>query len=358
MLDVTTLQPGEEVEYEAVLRTNKHSLLYSSIKYRDFLRKVTGSEACYLVARREGQIVGMLPAFLKRNPDYGNVLNSLPFFGSNGGATCGADTRDKEDVKRLLIEAFHDLANEENVILSTIITSPFEDDIAVYENPRYYDYKDHRIGQVTPLPAGKDDEEIDEALTAAIDSVRRRNIRKAQKETVTYRHSGDIDDLVFLAEVHKQNIQAIGGRAKDWSVFQAIHECFEYDDDYRVYVAEFEGQRIAALLIFYHNLTVEYFCPATVHEYRNFQPNSLLIYQAMKDTARMGYAHWNWGGTWPSQDSLYDFKKRWGTKDYPYTYYTKKHRDDSHILSLEEAEIANEFPYFYVVPFSELVKGS
>src|SRR5690606_25876230 len=85
---------------------------------------------------------------------------------------------------------------------------------------------------------------------------------------------------------------------------------------------EQNGEKIAALLLFYYNKTVEYFTPAVVEKYRNLQPTALIIYQAMLDAHKQGYSNWNWGGTWLSQGGVYDFKKKWGTTEYRYFYYT------------------------------------
>lgn len=72
----------------------------------------------------------------------------------------------------------------------------------------------------------------------------------------------------------------------------------------------------------------------------------------MKDSIHAGYNRWNWGGTWITQEGVYNFKKKWGTEDYPYYYYNKIY--DKKILEIEKQELLEEFEYFYVIPFSVL----
>ena len=110
MIDINLLQPGDEAEYDAALKTDAHSLLYGSIKYRDLLRQVTNCEDLYLIAKNRGEIVGILPVFLKRNSKYGDILNSLPFYGSNGGVMCRPDSGDAPIIKRKLLDAARQLA--------------------------------------------------------------------------------------------------------------------------------------------------------------------------------------------------------------------------------------------------------
>lgn len=353
-VQIELLPPDDEEEYEATLKTDEHALLYSSIKYRNLLRQVVNGEDFYILAKEGGQIKGVFPTFLKRNSKYGSVLNSLPFYGSNGGPICNPTSRNREEIKHTLINAFHDLAREKEAILSTFITSPFDNDTDIYEKFTPYDYRDARIGQICTLPKASSD--LDSALMAMLHSKTRNLVRKAYKEKIQCKHSASDADLRFLAETHKQNIAAVGGLAKGWDFFQLIPEIFEYDKDYRVYIAELDDKPIAALLVFYYHRTVEYFTPATIVEYRSLQPSSLLIFEAMKDAVGHGFRYWNWGGTWLEQTALHHFKERWGAEDFSYFYYTKAYRDISHIKSLGKQGLLQEYPYFYTIPFSELNK--
>jgi len=74
----------------------------------------------------------------------------------------------------------------------------------------------------------------------------------------------------------------------------------------------------------------------------------------MQDAVSQGYKLWNWGGTWVNQDGVYAFKKRWGSVETIYYYYTKIY-DDS-ILSLTREKITDEYPYWFIVPFERLKK--
>ena len=72
----------------------------------------------------------------------------------------------------------------------------------------------------------------------------------------------------------------------------------------------------------------------------------------MIDAMENGFDFWNWGGTWISQEGVYRFKKRWGTVDKEYYYFTDIH--DKNILRWDKEKILKEFPNFYTVPFNNL----
>jgi lipid II:glycine glycyltransferase (peptidoglycan interpeptide bridge formation enzyme) len=117
-------------------------------------------------------------------------------------------------------------------------------------------------------------------------------------------------------------------------------------------MAYVNDKKIGGLLVFCFNNTVEYFTPAIDEKFRTTQALSLVICYAMRDAALDGYTHWNWGGTWLSQGGVYDFKRKWGTIDKPYHYYTKIYKEK--ILNINRQIALEEYPFFYVAPFDQL----
>lgn len=350
---IELLTSAQEACYEKFLHSVKHSLLYTSIKYRNFLKRILiDSQDFYLVAYESGELVGALPTFVKYNAHYGNVLNSLPFYGSNGGLIISPYATNIDEVRCALLKALNTLVTEHNIAVSTIILNPWNANSALSGAHMRYTLQDVRIGQLTCLPTDRKNEEgVQSALLGMFHSMRRRNIRKARKNEVRISHSDSLEAMQILAEIHQQNMEAIGGPPKPWSVFKAVREVFTYDQDYRVYWAEKNGEIIAALLLFFYNRTVEYYTPVIRELFRSYQPLSLLIYEAMQDAVRRGFLYWNWGGTGLAQDGVYHFKKRWGASDTRYYYYICEYEESQSIRAMRPRQILEEYPYFYVIPF-------
>lgn len=355
---VEKLREDQREEYGYLLSSVETSLLYSSFKYRCFLQRIlVNSEPIYLIAREGNHLVGALPVFICYNNRHGNILNSLPFYGSNGGFVVSSKATDQHLVKRVLLDAYQALAMEKEVTVSTLISNPLNDEEKFYEANIHHTLHDERIGQITILPMGcSGEDELQEKLMNVFHQKTRNSIRKAQKSGLVIYHSDSLECLQKLADLHQQNIDAIGGRAKPWAIFAAIHSTFTYDQDYRVYVAEKDGQIVAALLVFYFNKTAEYFTPATLETYRVYQPLSLLVYEAMQEAARRGCRFWNWGGTWLTQNGVYHFKSRWGTEDKRYFYYIREYGQPNPLRLLSPQQILEEYPHFYVLPFKVLQK--
>lgn len=353
---VKTLKENEAVEYSSFLNSVPEALIYHTLPYLKHIGNELQADLEVLIVREETKqdILGALPFLFSQHGKYGRICNSSAYFGSNGGfllrSSIGEDT--KVEVMEKLYVAFEDLCEEYGVSSSTIISSPFDDNTNLWcESNASFDFKDSRIGQVTPLPEFTNQDSIEQDLIDIFSDPRPRNIRKARKSGIEVYRSTDPEDLDFLFDVHVDNISAIGGLTKRKDFFQEIPTRYS-TSEYAVFIAQLNDKKVAGLLLFYFNNTVEYFTPATIHEFRNLQPSSLIILEAMKDAVRRGFKYWNWGGTWKSQTSLHSFKKKWGAVDMDYYYYTRVY--DQNILEASREELGSEYSNFYVVPYDKL----
>lgn len=344
MLEVQLLEANKLNEIDELSQQNSSTLIYTSPRFINLLAEYLHATPQLLVAREEGRILGYLPFLYKQGP-WGPVFNSLPYYGSNGGVVVSEDAND--EVKISLLQAFYQYAALQEAASATIITNPLCADYNLYEEYSNFDVKDERIGQFTHFPF----DGTPEALLAQFESPRPRNIRKASKLGVKVRASNHLDDLDFMYRTHVANMHAIGGLAKEQHFFHLVPKLM-LCDDWSMYIAELENQKIAGLLLFQHGKTVEYFTPVIVEEHRSSQALSLVIYQAMLDAMQSGFSQWNWGGTWLTQDGVYQFKKKWGTKDIPYFYYCRVFNRE--MLKQSKEAILKHYVGFYTVPFSAL----
>ena len=338
--------------YERFLTTRAQTLLYASARYLCLLEHLLRGERFYLQALDgEGRRLGVLPVMVSASGPEGPVANSLPYFGSNGGVLLrpGLAAAEQEAVQRALLAEAMGQLQDQGCAAFSLTASPFEPAPPAAYASSAFDYHELRVGQVSFLPAPGTSGEA--RLTQQFHASRMRNLRKARKEGVRWYVAHDLDALRFLHEVHRQNMEAIGGQAKSLAFFESIPRFFQ-SSDYAVYVAEREGRRVAALLLFYYQTYVEYFTPATAVAARSYQPSALLIFEAMKAAMQHGYRIWNWGGTWPSQHGVYAFKQRWGAEDRPYVRLTRLFKPE--LRSYTPEELAKAYPGFFVVPYAQL----
>jgi CelD/BcsL family acetyltransferase involved in cellulose biosynthesis len=337
-VSVMRLATADRAEYAAFLDQIDEALIYYSLPFRSLLEDLLACESEYWLARQGGQITGVLPLMWKDGP-LGRVINSLPFYGSNGGVL--AITAAAEE---MLVNKFSELASMPDVATATWICHPLRPlrNIAVP-----HDLEDERIGQWTPLDG---DGAPERRLAQLIDGSARRNVRKAEASGVKV--FVDNDRLDFLEQLHRANMAHIGGRPKPPAFFAKLPRHLAAGKDYRLYVAERSGSPVAALLLLYFHRTVEYYIPATAEAERGYQPTALLLWQALQDAAREGYRLWNWGGTWLTQTGVSRFKKKWGARDHPYRYFVKV--NSGRVLQSSAEDLSRSYPGLYVVPYAAL----
>lgn len=323
MIDVAEVGTSEPAAWDSYLTRHDGSLVYGSSRFRALLVELLGCRDRSLAAVEGGALRGVLP-LMERD----GVLNSLPYYGSNGGIL--ADTAEISDA---LVGAYSEAA--ETARSATLIENPFA--------PTRYaglhrTHRDERIAQWTNLPA------------TGIEPSARRNVRRAGGAGIVVER--DATELPRLYELHDENIRALGGRPKDRQFFDLVSQHLTESEGFEVWVARHEGRTIAALLTLLFNRTVEYYTPAIEHDARPLQPLAAILDGALADATARGFTRWNWGGTWHSQEGVLRFKRKWGAREARYAYHVQVNDEELTVASPED--LLARFPGFYVVPFAAL----
>lgn len=354
MLEIQATPFRASAEIDNFLNNTPDALIYHTPRFATFLTRAIGGEACVLVARRDSDIVGILPYCLRRDSSGRTLLNSLPWYGSHGSC-CMANSNDHE-ARKALIEAYTKISRADNIAGANLILPWHEERwLEPYKETFQPRFMDERIGQVTHLPPNIDPENCQDVLLSSVYGQKTRNlVRKSLKQGFELVHGKDEDwAWEFLFETHVENIQAVGGKHKPWSHFQAMREVFP-ETQRPLLIARLNDSPVAAMLLLHHAQTVEYITPVIKVEYRSQQPLSFLIHQGMQWAVSKNFTTWNWGGTWKTQLSLRHFKNGWGATEYPYHYLI--HATDSLIdrARTNLDKLAEDFPYYYLLPFSAL----
>jgi Acetyltransferase (GNAT) domain len=329
------------------------SLVYHSPEYiRAMTRLLDCGEPVFFFARRDQEIVGVLPAFLRVEP-LGTVLNALPYFGSHGDIIVADRETDPSSVVDAIARQLAEFVVNESVGAMNMVCHPVVPRIPSVAEALGLRAWDQRIGQISRLP-----ESIcrEEALAAVLDRCHpktRNLVRKGLRQGFEIRVSNSDEDWALLTEHHQLSMSRIGGNAKCANEFSALRAELSGSDKCRLYVARRGGAFCGALLNLYHRDWVEYFTPVAVIDFRNEQVLSAIIATAMVDAILERRRNWNWGGTWSSQAGVYHFKHGWGAEDHVYRYYGAV-RDDR-IAKATAQELRLAFPYFYVKPFNQQV---
>jgi hypothetical protein len=325
--------------YDAYVTTHPHAMVYYSRGYGRFLETLLGCEIEHLTVTEGGRIAGVMPLARTEGAD-GTVFNALPYFGSHGGPLASSHA-----ARELLLSQLTHCTELPGTASAMVVENPFDDTFTLRCPDDCLALSDERISQMTPLSDGGED-----ALMAQLAGSARRNIRKAARQGVTVAVENDQFD--FLRDTHIATMTAIGGQPKSSAFFNMLRDTLVADIDYTLHVARVDGVPIAALLTLYGYGIAEYFTPVTLPDQRHLEPMAAILRQAMLDAAGKGCRLWNWGGTWTSQNGVYQFKKKWGAIDGSYRYHILVRNRD--LLQRQPKELMAGYPGFYTVPFDAL----
>jgi len=334
-MKIEILNPSLYEDYEKFLLSCDSSLFYHSVKYKNLLEDILECESKYLLAYHSGDIVAALPLMIK-NGSLGKVINSLPYYGSNGGILSKSN-----DFSKNLLDEYNSIVKQKEVLSSTVVENPLDRKTFI----PIHDSIDMRIGQFTNIECNKG---FEEEIFKIISGNRRNEIRRAQKHRVEVAEEND--QMEFIRITHQDEMKKNNRKYKNDDFFNKIGTYFTKGTDYKIFIARQDKKPIAGLLMFYFNKTAEYFTPVVLGEARIYQPMSLILYNVFLDAMKRGFKWINWGGTWVSQEGVYRFKSQMGAKDYPYHYYTKINNPD--ILKIDPVDVLSMYPDFYVYNFN------
>jgi hypothetical protein len=333
---VTVIELSSEWEgcWERFVAEHPAGLLYHSLRYRDLLIALLGCRQRYALACRGDVVEGVMP-LLVADGTYGEVLNSMPYFGSPGGALTTTS-----EAAEALLAWYAEKVNAASVAAATVVTNPFDPGVPLPA----HDLRVTRVNHTTMLDG-------DATLRDLVRPSARRNVTKALRAGVTVAvENGSLDAVRAL---HQESMRAKGAVLKSDAFFAAVPRHLRPADDYEVYVARLNGTPLAALLVFHFGGTVEYFVPATDSRYRSLQPLAAILWQAMTEAIARGARRWNWGGSPPGHETLMRFKAKWGGEPRAYSYAIKLNSDE--VAAAAPEKLLAAYPGFYVRPFDDAV---
>lgn len=135
----------------------------------------------------------------------------------------------------------------------------------------------------------------DEAdILARMKQKTRYNIRLAARKGVSVRVGSGADMPTFY-QLSQLTATRDGFAIHDLAYYQTVYDGFA-PDDCALLLAEFEGQPLAALMVFRHQQTAYYVYGASSNERRNLMPTYLIQWEAMRWARALGCTQYDlWG---------------------------------------------------------------
>ena len=289
----TTVQLYNEegTDWDAYVESQQDSTNYHRYGWRKVIEKSFGHKTIYLTAKNcRNEICGILPYVHMKSALFGNFLVSLPFF-NYGGLLCAEDS------------AAAVLLNSSQKMLERTGANHIELR-HLKKNEGVVVTKQHKVTMILDLQKNEEDQ------WTSFNAKVRNQIRKAEKNELRT-ISGNVTLLDGFYDVFSRNMRDLGTPVYDKNFFRNVLE--EFPDSTKVILVTHNDTTIAAALLTWHKDTLEVPWASSVRDSREFCPNNLLYWEAIRFAINKGVRKFDFGRSTPDEGT-YCFKKQWGAK--------------------------------------------
>ncbi|MBN2474417.1 MAG: FemAB family PEP-CTERM system-associated protein [Pirellulales bacterium] len=261
-------------------------------------------EACWVVAKQDERVVGLLPLTLVKSLLFGRFLVSLPYVNWAGVIA------EEEPVARALIDRAVELADQWDVRYLELRHE------TEYEHPALTQKLTEKVHMRLPL------ESSEESVWKQLKQVVRTQIRKGEKGGLAI-DWGRHELLRDFYRVFAHNMRDLGTPVYSRRLFSSILD--QFPGDAELCVVRLEGRPIAAAVAIHSHGITEVPSASALRAYRATAANSLMYWRLVQRAIERGQSVFDFGRS-TLGGNTYTFKKKWGARPEPavWQYYVRK----------------------------------
>lgn len=338
-----------DAELEAFFDACPTSFAQQTPAWRAVISALGVDEPLYLGCRRQGALVGVLPAYRFAGPA-GAILNSVPQAGALGGVAHLA-AEDPEPIYTALLDAYAQLARERECALATVMSNPLWPDAALYERAFAPDYVLENSCLVLDLREGFDAEGAPRAASSNL----RRNLRRAESGALRIDEEQSATNVAAWYEIHAERHGEIGATPLPRALFEAALAHAVPAGKARFFFVRLSesDELVAGGFYVCHGQVIDAFMPSLRSRFAALGPNFLLAAHSMRWARERGIRYYNWQAS-PPEGGVHRFKRQWGSQDRPYAYYTRVTGDAEPLRRSSPAALREHYPWHFVLPFDQI----
>jgi FemAB-related protein (PEP-CTERM system-associated) len=278
--------------------SNASNAFYNLFAWRNVLIHAYGYTPYYIIAEKGEEISGCFPLMYVKGKLFGDRLISLPF-ADHGCGPC-VKGEDKNIVKFLLNVAeristklkakFIEIHSpSQNWITSLLYNIGYE---KLYN---YFTFSMNLNRSINDIWMG-------------FEKRVRNAIRRSEKNGIKVVIDNSEDSLKDLYRIHVDNMKTLGTPPHSKNFFKALWKELYHNGLFMNFFAEYEGRRIAAIIIFPYKNSVRWGAGISLTKYKRLNPISTLLWEAIKWAKENGYKNFDLGGSRLNSGNFF-FKK-------------------------------------------------
>ena len=291
---VRSLERNDRARWDAYVQGHPDATFFHRVGWRRVIEKAFGHRTHFLLAERDGDIVGVLPLAEINSRLFGHSLGSLPF------CAYGGILADHDAAYRALDEAAQALAKKLKVG-----ALEYRNQVAQHA---HWPTKDLYVTFKKKIES-----EI-EANMNAIPRKQRAMVRKGIKAGLV----GEIDsNTTRFFQAYSASVHRLGTPVFSRRFFQLLKD--EFGDNCEVLTITLDGKVISSVMSFYFRDEVLPYYGGGVEAARAVAGNDFMYWELMRRACERGLKVFDFGRSKRGTGS-FDFKKNWGFEPTPLYY--------------------------------------
>ncbi len=293
-LAVESLQAGDEERWDRYVLAHPQGTFFHRAGWKSVLEEAFGHATHFLQARRDGEIVGVLPLAQVKSLLFGNSLSSTPF------CVYGGVVADDAEAETALLDAARSLAERLGV------------DALELRNRRALEgeWLAKELYATFRKPISADPEEN----LKAIPRKQRAMVRKGIKAGLV---SEEDDGWERLYRVYSESVRNLGTPVFPRRYFRILRKVF--GNQCRVLMVRHGDEDIAGVMSFYFRDEVLPYYGGSRPVARRLKGNDFMYWELMRRSGEEGIRLFDYGRS-KRGTGAYSFKKNWGFEPEPLHY--------------------------------------
>lgn len=290
---ISIAKDSDAKDWNAFVENSKDSTPYHRFAWMKAVETSYGHKPVGIVARNaENEVIGILPMVELGMPLLGKSAVSLPYC-DLGFAIAESDKVQKDVV---------DFALKNSITTGAKSTQIRKLNKAVSEDK---DFTGQKVRMVLPLP------ESSETLMASFKSKLRSQIRKAEKNGLTFKTGVNEALLRDFYHVYSVNMRDLGSPAHSYQWFVSIIK--EYQDNAIISVVYLDDTPTGAGIVLKNAESAVIPWASTIQEFNRLAPNMLLYWSLLSHCADNNITQFDFGRS-TFNEGTFKFKKQWGAQ--------------------------------------------
>lgn len=323
MIDIRLAVPSDSERWDDFVKSCPNTTPYHLFAWKSAIELAYRHKTFYYIAEEQGEITGVLPLVLIKIPFLKSALHSLPFCDLGGVLT------QSDDVKKRLVEQANKLASTQGhgeLDLRESLPNHFKSALTKEQEA---ELKGRKVRMILDIPDSSDE------LMANFKSKLRSQIRKAEKNGITYHQSTGTTDLDAFYAVMQDNMRLLGSPVHSKKWFESI--LTHYKENAQVGIVKKESEIVGGAIIIKCGNTITVPWASTLAEYNKLSPNMLLYWGLLSYAADSEDVNTFDFGRSSVNEGTYRFKKQWGAQPLELNWqsYSKE------TLNVSEQDITN-----------------